>query len=85
MVIYFYRERADNENALSDVVITPTGPRGNSTCVEELDRLKSALAGNFDHALDHPNADAHDMFNGAVIAPAMPVARPFLTPGLVSI
>jgi len=83
MVIYFYRERADNENALSDAVITP--PRGNITCVEELDRSKSALAGNFDRALDHPNADAYDMFNGAVFAPTMPVPRPYLTPGLVPI
>jgi len=72
MVIYFYRERADNENALSDAV-------------EELDRSKSALAGNFDRALDHPNPDAYDMFNGAVFARTMPVPRPYLTPGLVPI
>jgi len=86
MVIYFYRERADNENfALSDAVIAPTGPRGKSTCVEEVDRLRSALAGNFDDALHHLNADAHFMFNGAVIAPAVPVARSYLTPGLVPI
>jgi hypothetical protein len=82
MVIYFYRDRADNENfALLDTVIAPDEPGSKRTFVEALEELKPVepLLGDFAHALNHLNADEH------YIAPVMPVAPPHLPPGLVPI
>jgi hypothetical protein len=88
MFIYFHREQADNENfASSGAVILPVGPRSKCAFVEALDWLRPVepLVGDFDHAFNHLNADAHYPFIHAVIAPVMPVARPCLAPGLVPI
>ena len=84
MVINFYRERADNDNfALAGAVIPPVEPRSKWSFVEELDWLRPVepLVGDFDRAFNQLTADAHYPFNHSVIAPVMPVARPYLAPG----
>jgi len=88
MVVYSYREQADNENfALSGAVVAPVWPRSKWPFVAELDRLRfvEPLVSDFDHAFNHLNIDGHYMFNGGVIAPVLPIARPYQTPALVPI
>ena len=88
MVVCLFREPANNENfALSEAVVALFGRRSKWPFVAELDRLRlvEPLISDFDHAFNHLNVDGHYMFNGGVIAPVLPIARPYQTPGLVPI
>jgi hypothetical protein len=84
MVIYLFRDEADNEKFALSVDVTgenipPTTPHTEWIFVEAIDTLKFVEPwdiGDFRQALDRLKADGYYMFAGEIIAPAASVAHP---------
>jgi hypothetical protein len=82
MVIYLFRDEADNENFALTVDVTgenipPITPHTEWIFVEAIDTLNFAEPwdiGDFSEALDRLKADGYYMFAGEIIAPAASVA-----------
>jgi hypothetical protein len=88
MVIYLFRDNAENENFALSVDVTganipPLTPHTEWIFVEAIDTLRFVEPWDivdFNHALDWLRASGFYMFRGEIIAPVGAVARPDQSP-----
>jgi hypothetical protein len=88
MVIYLFRDEANNENFALSIDetgenIPPITPHTEWIFVEVIDTLKFVEPwdiGDFSQALDRLRANGYYMFSGEIIAPATSVTHPELLP-----